>query len=180
VDREGGAAASLHLRRSPGMYAVVSFVQVRGAAGGAGRRHGGAIGSHIGGARPQSENPDGAVQIGRDYGPSVEILSGIKEGDWVVTSVTDDVRDGVKVRPQQNQSQEQAGGCAELFGKAFRTKLKTHRLSCDGLMVPGTGLEPARLAAHGPKPCASANSAIRASHQYKSHLFYFMAERQFN
>lgn len=28
--------------------------------------------------------------------------------------------------------------------------------------MPGTGLEPARLAAHGPKPCASANSAIRA------------------
>jgi hypothetical protein len=35
------------------------------------------------------------------------------------------------------------------------------------VMVPGTGLEPARLAAHGPKPCASANSAIRAFHQYK-------------
>ena len=30
-------------------------------------------------------------------------------------------------------------------------------------MVPGTGLEPAHLAVHGPKPCASANSAIRAS-----------------
>lgn len=29
-------------------------------------------------------------------------------------------------------------------------------------MVPGTGLEPARLSAHGPKPCASANSAIPA------------------
>ena len=32
----------------------------------------------------------------------------------------------------------------------------------DRLMVPGTGLEPARLSAHGPKPCASANSAIPA------------------
>jgi hypothetical protein len=38
----------------------------------------------------------------------------------------------------------------------------------EGLLVPGTGLEPALLAEHGPKPCASANSAIRALHQYKS------------
>jgi hypothetical protein len=47
------------------------------------------------------------VEIGRDYGPSVEILSGLNEGDWVVTTVTDDVRDGVKVRAQQKQTEGQ-------------------------------------------------------------------------
>ena len=35
-----------------------------------------------------------------------------------------------------------------------------------GVVVPGTGLEPARLSAHGPKPCASANSAIPALVSY--------------
>jgi hypothetical protein len=47
------------------------------------------------------------------------------------------------------------------------------------LMVPGTGLEPARLAAHGPKPCASANSAIRAWDQYKATSFELMAALKF-
>jgi hypothetical protein len=36
------------------------------------------------------------------------------------------------------------------------------------------GLEPPRLAAHGPKPCASANSATSALHQYNSDFFDFV------
>jgi multidrug efflux pump subunit AcrA (membrane-fusion protein) len=98
----------------PGMYSVVSFVQIR--------------------SEPPLIIPGDAVvvrqdrtavavirdekvqivpvEIGRDYGPSVEILSGLQEGDWVVPTVTDDVRDGVKVRAHQSQSQQQdaAGG----------------------------------------------------------------------
>jgi hypothetical protein len=50
------------------------------------------------------------VEIGRDYGPSVEILNGLKEGDWIVTSVTDDVQPGVKVRPQKSQEQGEDTG----------------------------------------------------------------------
>jgi multidrug efflux pump subunit AcrA (membrane-fusion protein) len=93
----------------PGMYAVVSFVQLR--------------------AQPPITIPGDAVvvrqdktsvalvrdqkiqlvpiEIGRDYGPSVEILSGLNEGDWVVSDVTDEVRDGVKVNPHQSESQAQ-------------------------------------------------------------------------
>ncbi len=93
----------------PGMYAVVSFVQLR--------------------ARPPITIPGDAVvvrqdktsvavvrdqkiqlvpiEIGRDYGPSVEILSGLNEGDWVVSDVTDEVRDGIKVNPHQSESQAQ-------------------------------------------------------------------------
>ncbi|WP_213805474.1 efflux RND transporter periplasmic adaptor subunit [Granulicella sp. dw_53] len=89
----------------PGMYAVVSFVQVRGT--------------------PPLTIPGDAVvvrqdrtsvaivrdqkiklvpvEIGRDYGPSVEILNGLNEGDWVVTTVTDSVQQGIKVRPKQSQ-----------------------------------------------------------------------------
>jgi multidrug efflux pump subunit AcrA (membrane-fusion protein) len=94
----------------PGMYAVVSFVQLRG--------------------EPPITIPGDAVvvrhdktsvaivrdqkiqlvpvEIGRDYGPSVEILSGLNEGDWVVSTVTDDVRDGIKVNPRQSESQAQS------------------------------------------------------------------------
>jgi multidrug efflux pump subunit AcrA (membrane-fusion protein) len=47
------------------------------------------------------------VEIGRDYGPSVEIVSGLNEGDHVITTVTDGVRQGVKVRPVEST---EAGG----------------------------------------------------------------------
>jgi multidrug efflux pump subunit AcrA (membrane-fusion protein) len=93
----------------PGMYGVVSFVQLRG--------------------EPPITIPGDAVvvrqdktsvaivrdqkiqfvpvEIGRDYGPSVEILSGLNEGDWVVSTVTDEVRDGIQVNPHQSESQAQ-------------------------------------------------------------------------
>jgi multidrug efflux pump subunit AcrA (membrane-fusion protein) len=91
----------------PGMYAVVSFVQLRGVS-------------------PLTVPGDAVVvrqdktsvalvrdqkiaivpvEIGRDYGPSVEILGGIQEGDWVVTTVTDGVQQDAKVRPNQKKTQ---------------------------------------------------------------------------
>jgi multidrug efflux pump subunit AcrA (membrane-fusion protein) len=95
----------------PGMYAVVTFVQVRGT--------------------PPLTIPGDSVivrkdrtsvaivrdekirivpvEIGRDYGPSIEILSGLNEGDWVVATVTDPVQEGVKVRPKQQQEPGQDG-----------------------------------------------------------------------
>jgi len=47
------------------------------------------------------------VEIGRDYGPSVEIVGGLKEGDLLVTEITDDVVEGAKVKTKQ------AGGPGE-------------------------------------------------------------------
>jgi multidrug efflux pump subunit AcrA (membrane-fusion protein) len=47
------------------------------------------------------------VEIGRDYGPSVEITGGIKEGDVIVTEITDDVVDGAPVKTKS------AGGPGE-------------------------------------------------------------------
>jgi multidrug efflux pump subunit AcrA (membrane-fusion protein) len=96
----------------PGMYAVVTFVQVRGVApltipGDAvvvrGDRNTVAI---VRNEKIQMV----PVEIGRDYGPSVEILGGLREGDWVVTTVTDSVREGVKVRPKQTQQPGQDTG----------------------------------------------------------------------
>jgi RND family efflux transporter MFP subunit len=42
-----------------------------------------------------------SITIGRDYGAEVEVLSGLKEGDLVVLSPTDAVREGVTVEPKQ-------------------------------------------------------------------------------
>ncbi len=40
------------------------------------------------------------IDIGRDFGPSVEVLNGLKPGDVLVTAVTDEVKEGVKVRSE--------------------------------------------------------------------------------
>ena len=47
------------------------------------------------------------VTIGRDFGTSVEILSGLKKGDVIVTDVTDDVVDGAAVQTHTTKSPEQ-------------------------------------------------------------------------
>lgn len=43
------------------------------------------------------------VEIGRDNGPAVEILSGLQEGDQIAASFTDDVKEGVKVQAKEMQ-----------------------------------------------------------------------------
>jgi multidrug efflux pump subunit AcrA (membrane-fusion protein) len=99
----------------PGMYAVVTFLQVRGVA--PLTVPGDAV------VVRQDRNAVAIVtdqkvkfvpiEVGRDYGPSVEVLSGLKEGDMVITAVTDAVQQGVKVRPKQNpQVAEDTGQAA--------------------------------------------------------------------
>ena len=46
------------------------------------------------------------VLIGRDYGPEVEILGGLAEGDLIASSFTDDVKDGASVKTRMNQEEE--------------------------------------------------------------------------
>ena len=48
------------------------------------------------------------VDVGRDYGPSVEILNGLREGDLIATSFTDDVKEGAKVNPKESQTAGEA------------------------------------------------------------------------
>ncbi len=97
----------------PGMYAVVSFVQAHGVS--PLTVPGDAV------VVRQDKNMVAVVrddkiafvpvEIGRDYGPSVEILNGLHEGDHVVTSVTDAVQPGVKVRARRSQQAgEDSGG----------------------------------------------------------------------
>ena len=46
------------------------------------------------------------VLIGRDYGPSVEIVSGLREGDVIASTFTDAITEGAKIRAQQDQKAE--------------------------------------------------------------------------
>lgn len=59
-----------------------------------------ATGASIAVVDPDSTVRYHAVQLGRDYGLEVEVTSGLRDGQIVVVNPTDDVREGVKVKPQ--------------------------------------------------------------------------------
>lgn len=93
----------------PGMYTVVTFQQVRGESPLA--IPGDAILIRNDRTSVATVGPDNHVRlvpvsIGRDYGPSVEIINGLREGDTVITTVTDGVREGATVRPQLDKVAE--------------------------------------------------------------------------
>jgi multidrug efflux pump subunit AcrA (membrane-fusion protein) len=93
----------------PGMYAIVSFIQIRGESPLAIPGDAVVVRQDRTSVATVSDQKIKMVpvEIGRDYGPSVEITGGLHEGDWVVTTVSDSVRDGVKVRTRQSQTQGQ-------------------------------------------------------------------------
>ena len=47
------------------------------------------------------------VEIGRDYGSDVEIVSGLREGDLIASTFTDDIIEGASVRTRVDQQQQQ-------------------------------------------------------------------------
>jgi hypothetical protein len=91
----------------PGMYAIVSFIQIRGESPLAIPGDAVVVRQDRTSVAIVSDQKIKMVpvEIGRDYGPSVEIIDGLHEGDWVVTTVSDSVREGVKVRTRQSQTQ---------------------------------------------------------------------------
>lgn len=44
------------------------------------------------------------INVGRDYGPLVEVLGGVNEGDLIASSFTDEVRDDVKVQARMGKT----------------------------------------------------------------------------
>ena len=52
------------------------------------------------------------IYIGRDYGDETEISGGLKPGDVIATTITDEVREGEKIDPQfpKKQGQPELGG----------------------------------------------------------------------
>jgi multidrug efflux pump subunit AcrA (membrane-fusion protein) len=86
----------------PGMYVVVNFIDVKGKPP-----------LMVPGAAIVVRNANNTValvennivhyrpiQLGRDFGDQTEVVSGLKEGDVIATTITDDVQDGVKIDPQ--------------------------------------------------------------------------------
>jgi len=49
------------------------------------------------------------IQVGRDYGTEIEVLSGLKDGDQVVLNPTDDLQDGMQVKTQTAPAAAPAG-----------------------------------------------------------------------
>ncbi len=47
------------------------------------------------------------VSIGRDYGPEVEIVGGLRAGDLIASTFTDEVKEGTKIRPEQDKQAQQ-------------------------------------------------------------------------
>jgi multidrug efflux pump subunit AcrA (membrane-fusion protein) len=94
----------------PGMYAVATFPPVPGASpllvpgDAVAIRHDESVIAVV---------VDGKIRLvpvvlGRDYGPSIEVLSGLHEGDLIVTNVTDDVVDGAKVQTHMSTQEQQS------------------------------------------------------------------------
>jgi RND family efflux transporter MFP subunit len=50
-----------------------------------------------------------AVQLGRDYGPEIEVLGGLTPGDPIVVHPGDDLREGTVVEPVQQRSAARPG-----------------------------------------------------------------------
>ena len=98
----------------PGMYVVVNFVDAKGqppllVPGAAIVVRNGKSGVY----RIEDNYVHFApIYIGRDYGDQTEVVGGLKRGDVIATTITDSVREGVKIDPQypKKQGQPQLGG----------------------------------------------------------------------
>jgi len=87
-----------------GMYAVVTFDAVQGAGSilvpsdAIAIRKDKSVVAILNGDKVHMQ----PVEIGRDFGASTEIASGLKEGDTVITEITDDVVEDATVQPKTN------------------------------------------------------------------------------
>lgn len=50
------------------------------------------------------------VQLGRDFGAQIEVAAGLQAGQKVITTLTDEVREGIKVKPVASKPAAPAGG----------------------------------------------------------------------
>jgi RND family efflux transporter MFP subunit len=88
----------------PGMYAQVKFSIARGNAPPV--IPGDTLVIRSDGTQVAVVGPDRKVhfrkiELGRDYGQQIEVLSGLSEGETVIVNPTDEVREGVTVQPRK-------------------------------------------------------------------------------
>jgi multidrug efflux pump subunit AcrA (membrane-fusion protein) len=58
-----------------------------------------AEGSQVALVRPDHSVHFQNIQVGRDYGDKLEVLSGLQQGDSVIANPSDVVREGLQVEP---------------------------------------------------------------------------------
>jgi multidrug efflux pump subunit AcrA (membrane-fusion protein) len=98
----------------PGMYVVVNFINAKGqppllVPGAAIVVRNGKVGVY----RIEDNYVHFApIYIGRDYGDQTEVVGGLKAGEVIATTITDEVREGTKIDPQypKKQGQPELGG----------------------------------------------------------------------
>lgn len=106
-------------RLLPGMYAVVTFAEGSGP---------GPLLISSDAVAIRKDQPTVAVisgekihlipvTLGRDYGAEIEVVGGLHEGDFIASTFTDDVREGVKVKTHMDQQQEEKAGQPAATGK---------------------------------------------------------------
>jgi len=88
----------------PGMYAQVKFSIARSNA--PPRIPGDTLVIRSTGTQVAVVGPDGKVhyqkiEVGRDYGPELEVLAGLSEGQTIIVNPTDEIREGVVVQPRK-------------------------------------------------------------------------------
>lgn len=112
-------AANQRGRLLPGMYVVVNFVDAKGQP--PLLVPGSAIvvrNSKSGVYRVDNNSVVhfAPINIGRDYGDQIEVAGGLTEGDVIVTTINDDVNEGVRIEPQypKKQGRPQVGGQSDL------------------------------------------------------------------
>lgn len=91
----------------PGMYAQVDLSSPRADAGVV--IPGNALVVRSEGTQVAVVQPDGTVhlqkiQIGRDYGDRIEVLSGLKNGDTIIADPGDSAREGAKITPVRQRA----------------------------------------------------------------------------
>lgn len=119
----------------PGMYVVVNFVQTKGQAP-----------LLVPGAAIVVRNAKSGVyridnnvahfqpiMIGRDYGDESEVVGGLKEGDVIATTITDEIREGVKIDPQFPQKQGKPQGQPQPGGQSDKAPQDTGQYGNQGL-----------------------------------------------
>ena len=106
-------------RLLPGMYAVVTFAE------GSGKGPLVVTGDAIAIRKDQptvAVISDGKVHLtpvtlGRDYGPEVEVVGGLHEGDLIASTFTDDVREGARVKTRMDREQAEKENQPAATGK---------------------------------------------------------------
>ncbi len=105
-------------RLLPGMYVVVNFVDVKGQPPLLVPGEAIVVRNAISVVARLQDNVVHfrQIRIGRDYGDQTEVVGGLRAGDVIASTVTDEIQDGVKVDPEYPKQQGMPPEAAQSVG----------------------------------------------------------------